>query len=273
MIFIIGIPIYTFMLMVLATSVISVLMIEDWTNSNLKKLSRDLLDLLSDREWWTDAGILAIIAVGIQAIFVIPVLWNRPPKAPQSRSLKISLIIAAAVASSLTFGLLFAFAEFSRTVLEYSVESDGSDGGVIVTAIIVGSWVFWSALLLIFCKGIWADRLLGRVVGLLIAGTLLEALIVLPLDIMVRRRTDCYCFSGTLIALCFSAMATMWLAGPGIVIALMSKKHRRWRESHCFRCGYAKGPSPGPVCPECGFDWSDAKKAGAKPSNPTQKGG
>lgn len=258
LILVLGIPIYTFLLMVLATGIMRALAVEDWATEDWSEVLRELVDLLRDGEWWVNAGILTIVAVGAQAVFVIPVVGKRPPKAPRSRSLKISLIIAAAVAGTLTFGLMLAFVEFAATVLDMSLDLDGSTVEALVTALFVGSWAFWSAVLLLFCRGIWADRMLGRVVGLLIGGTLLEILIVLPLDIMVRRRTDCYCFAGTLFGLCIAAMATLWLAGPGIVIALTSKKHRHWRELHCFRCGYGKGPSPGAKCPECGYAWLGA---------------
>ena len=260
LILVLGIPVYTFLMMVLATGILCALAVEDWASEDWSEFLRDLLGLLRDGEWWVNAGVLTIVAVGAQAIFVIPVIGKRPPKAPRSRSLKISLIIAAAVAGTLTFGLMLAFVEFAGTVLEMSsdLDLDGSAVEALVTALFVGSWAFWSAVLLFFCRGIWADRMLGRVVGLLIGGTLVEALVVLPLDIMVRRRTDCYCFSGTFFGLCLATMATLWLAGPGIVIALTSKKHRAWRQTHCVNCGYAKGPSPGPGCPECGYAWLDA---------------
>ena len=78
---------------------------------------------------------------------------------------------------------------------------------------------------------------------------------VLPIDLMVRRRTDCYCGTGTFISMCFSAVALLWLTGPGIVIALTHRRRRTARQTHCGRCGQAKGPSPGPVCPECGYAW------------------
>lgn len=186
-----GIPVYTFLLTVLATGIICALAIEDWASKDWSEFLRDLIDLLRDGEWWVDAGILTIVAVGAQAIFVIPLIGKRPPKALRSRALKTSLIIAAAVAGTLLIGLVLAFAEFAGTVLEMSLDLDGSAVGAVVTALFVGSWAFWSAVLLFFCRGIWADRMLGRVVGLLVGGTLLEVLVVLPLDIMVRLRTDC----------------------------------------------------------------------------------
>ena len=155
----------------------------------------------------------------------------------------------------LTFALMLGVTEFVQTVLEASLDLDDTLAMTVLVAALVGGWGFWSGILLVFSRGIWADRALGRLVGLLVGGTLLEVLVVLPLDIMVRRRTDCYCFAGTFFALCLAVIATLWLAGPGVVIALMSKKHRMWRETHCERCGYAMGPSPGPVCPECGYAW------------------
>ena len=251
----VGLPVYAFVLMMLATGIMRAILVQDWASDDWSEFLPELLDLLRVGEWWVNAGILTIVAVGTQAVFVIPVIWKRPPKAPRSRSLEISLIIAAAVAGGLTLGLMFAFATFAEVVLEISSDWNlgASTPEALVTAIFVGSWVFWSVVLLVFCRGIWADRTLGRVVGLLIGGTLLEVLVVLPLDIMVRRRTDCYCFAGTFFALCIATVATLWLAGPGIVIALTSRKHRHWRELHCFRCGYAKGPSPGAVCPECEY--------------------
>ena len=265
MILILGLPVYAFVLMVLATLIMAAIAVEDWASEDWGEFLPGFVDLLlRDGDWWVVAGILTIVAVGAQAVFVIPVIGKRPPKAPRSRSLKISLVIAAGVAGTLTLGLMFALAAFAEIVLEMSSDLDlnASASEALVTAIFVGSWAFWSAVLLLFCRGIWADRMLGRVVGLLIGGTLLEVLVVLPLDIMVRRRTDCYCFAGTLFALCIATVATLWLAGPGIVIALTSKKHRRWRELHCFRCGYAKGPSPGPCCPECGYAWLEASRSG-----------
>ena len=74
---------------------------------------------------------------------------------------------------------------------------------------------------------------------------------------MVRRRTDCYCATGTYYALLISLFSLMWLAGPGALILLMRRRHRRWEEGFCLNCGYEKGPTPGAVCPECGFAWLD----------------
>jgi hypothetical protein len=100
--------------------------------------------------------------------------------------------------------------------------------------------------------------MLGRLSAWLLAGTLIELLVVLPMDIMVRRRTSCYCWSGSYYALCTAAIATLWLAGPGVVIALRSRRRRLWSETHCEACGYEKGPRPAEACPECGAAWTSS---------------
>ena len=82
-----------------------------------------------------------------------------------------------------------------------------------------------------------------------------EVLVVLPIDAMVQRRSDCYCAAGTFWSLCASAVALLWLTGPGIVFAVTMRRRGMARKTNCAGCGQLKGPSPGPVCPECGYSW------------------
>ncbi|MCA9290965.1 MAG: hypothetical protein KDA25_07540, partial [Phycisphaerales bacterium] len=131
-------------------------------------------------------------------------------------------------------------------------------GGEVIALLVAGCWLFWSGLLLVFCTERNPRALLSRLVARLFAGTLIEILAVLPIDIMVRRRTSCYCFTGSYAALCLAGAAALWLAGPGAFLLLWSKRRRTWDELHCPACGYEKGPRPGPACPECGLSWRRA---------------
>ena len=81
-----------------------------------------------------------------------------------------------------------------------------------------------------------------------------RVLAVIPIDIMVRRRTDCYCATGTFYSLVITILAAIWLGGPGVAI-LYLRRRRRLANVSCVRCGYPKGPSPSPLCPECGYEW------------------
>jgi len=130
--------------------------------------------------------------------------------------------------------------------------------------VVIGTWIGWTVMLLVFARELWTDTLVGRAALLLFGGTVVELLIVLPIDVMVRRRTDCYCAAGTFWSLVMSAVAIMWLTGPGIVLTLTRSRRRLARVTHCGRCGHEKGPTPGEVCPECGFRWAVDRPAASR---------
>ena len=229
-----------------------------------------LVDMIDELGWWAWTGIPAVVMVALQGVFLLPVLSRRPPKGERSHSLVVSLVIGAMFAALLTAGLATAVIDLVAVLT--SPEGSGAHpfgfgnlvypdyAPMIVLVILVGGWGFWSLVLLLFVRGTWSDRTLGRLIGVLLGGTLLEVIVVLPLTVIVRRRESCYCATGTFYTLVIAAFVVLWLAGPGIVIALTSKRHRLWRERHCENCGYAKGPSPDAMsakCSECGHGWMD----------------
>jgi hypothetical protein len=260
---VLGVPVYTVVLMIVGTLGLAAIMAEDWSDLEPRQFIEVVVEVLSEPDWWFRTGPVALVMVCLQVVFLLPVLWRKPPREGRPKSLTASFVVAALVAGVLTMALGTAVISLVAIIAEPTIDVD--DMGwlwSIPLAMLVGGWAFWSLLLFMFVRGVWADRVLGRLVGLLLAGTLIEALVVLPLDIMVRRRTSCYCGTGTFVTLSLAALATLWLVGPGIVIALTSRKHRAWRQRHCRRCAYPKGPSPGPACPECGYAWLDASRTG-----------
>ncbi len=245
-------PLYTALMLVIGTVML-------WLITETDDLDfTDLMDLLSDGEWWAGAGIVFAIAVAAQAVFLIPMFGRRPPRGERSGSMLISLCIGALLAAVLVGGFFMSLLDALALAMPDRFEMDDKADMLwwLVLIVFIGSWGFWTFCLLVFVKGIWADRVLGRMVGLLLAGTALELFVVLPIYIMVRRKTDCYCATGSFFGLCAGAASALWLAGPGIFVALLSSRHRAWRRDYCGQCGYARGPSPGPACPECGFDWN-----------------
>ncbi len=252
-----GLPVYTFGLMVVGTVGLILLAINDL--DEIDSIPESVLRAFGESEWWMYAGTSALVLVALQAVFLIPMFQDRPPRERRGKSLTASLVLAGILAGLLTLGLGAGAMELIRLLSGRRAGSEDALWLLPLGAVAAG-WIFWTLLLLTYVRGIWADRTLGRIVGVLIAGTVLETLIVLPIDVMVRRRTDCYCATGTFIALLVCGVGALWLAGPGVVIAIMSGKHRRWRESHCERCGYAKGPSPGARCAECGHAWRGAAR-------------
>jgi hypothetical protein len=215
---------------------------------------------------WLGGPVLVLVTS--QWLFLVPACLKRPELGQRSRSLTLSIMMVAVVVAALTVGLVYGLAEGilllrgESGVLGYFAPDTGQPlwrqalGWALLPLVLWPlSWIFWTPILLFFSRRRVGRTRWGRIIGLLLGGTILELLFIIPLDVLVRRRTDCYSYSGTLIGLVCSAFALVWLAGPGIIIPLTSKRRRLWAESYCMNCGYAKGPSPGQKCPECGYDW------------------
>jgi hypothetical protein len=211
-------------------------------------------------------GIPASVLALSQVAFLVPLVRVRHPVGGKAKSLRLSLVAAGLVAALLTVGLLASFHAFSQVLVSTAsgrfddpldvelLDADVIVGGLAIA--VVFSWLLWSVALMGFARRRAGNGVLGRTIGYLLGGTIVEVGIVLPIDIMIRRRTDCYCGSGTFWALCASGWALLWLAGPGILLAVISKRRRTWWELHCESCGYEKGPRPAEKCPECGHSWT-----------------
>lgn len=201
----------------------------------------------------------AILVSVTQVLFLMPVVVSRPRKSAKGHSLLLSFIMAGLVGAGLATGLFLALAQLVGMWAGW--KDDFVSESVVSWCLWLGaplavSWIIWSILFASFARWQTNPGVLRRLIGLLLGATLIEVIVVLPLDIMVRRRSNCYCGTATGHTLGLAAWAGLWLAGPGILLAILSKRRRLWCETNCMACGYEKGPSPGQNCPECGFDWS-----------------
>ena len=227
---------------------------------------------------WIGICISVILFVGSQIIFFLPLV--KPPNITSNgKPLFRSILIAGLFAAFLTilFGMLV------MSIVHMSMKMPSDDGWAIFSLLFVGwwavewsdffssamlpemyifyvefgvlllSWMFWSWLLWVFVQRRHKDpSSLVRITGWLFAGTLFELLLAVPLMLIVRRRTDCYCATGSFGALILSIMGCLWLCGPGIVIALIWRK-RPWIKDHCFHCGYPRKVAGVSNCSECGI--------------------
>jgi hypothetical protein len=221
---------------------------------------------LTSSAWWTFCGGPVLVLVATQALFLWPVLRGRPEKRPNGRPLMTTIIAASLVGAALTIALaasLFdVYAMATRTEFPEEAYDDilgewfHTAGMWLPYIMLAVSWIFWSLLLWMFTRRHVPRGSLGRVAGLLLGATIAEVLVVVPIDLMVRRRSDCYCGTASFVSICLSVWALLWLAGPGILLALISRRRRLWGDTHCRACGQAMGPTPGSVCPECGQPWT-----------------
>lgn len=224
--------------------------------------------------YWLHVAVLLPMMVGTQALFLLPLVPLRiTPGRPSS--LRSSILVGGFAAGFLT--LVLALAIFGVVQL-LGGWLEREQGGVfpftelegasflnpeawqhwtflVPLAFLLVSWAVWSIPIARFLRrGQPLDRF-SRLTGLLFAGTLVELLLLIPLEALIRRRADCYCSTGSFQGLVGGLTACLWLLGPGIVL-LLANRRRSWWKQHCQRCAYPRSGSTSPHCPECGWDWA-----------------
>ncbi len=211
-------------------------------------------EIIASGGFWLYAYVPALILTLMQVVFLVPAFRKPAGHMVRGKSLTFSLIIIGMFGGLGGAGLTWAVVS---VIFEYELISDVDDWGVFpILIMLVLSWVFWTLVLCRATRNKKRDDVLTIVLRRVVAGTILEVIVVLPLDIMIRRRTDCYCSTGSFWTLSLAVMRGWRMLGPGIVLALTSRERRMILEQWCLQCGYEKGPNPGSNCPECGDAWS-----------------
>jgi hypothetical protein len=215
-------------------------------------------DLLTATEFilWMSGGIAAITVA--QAIFVWPV--RRPgTTGPKGKGLRGSLCVAGAAIGTLAFAAaaaLYGLADEYDHRAAQAVDDLPVPQLALVAMIVGTGWLVATPLLFAFVKGGRKETVLTRLSRRLLLGTMVEVALLIPLDVMVRRKTDCYCWSGTYWALTVCGAVGVFALGPAVFLPLAAKRRKPWYAGHCGVCGYdMTGRMDAPKCPECGTGW------------------
>jgi hypothetical protein len=203
---------------------------------------------------WTTWIISAAIIVGTQIIFILPMV--QPPRLTvRGKSLLLSTCMASFIAALLTLTLVtFVYSTITTMVLNLPKQDEINESFFWI--ILWASWAVWTICLLIYVHRQNRDpSTLVRCTSWLFAGSLVEFLLSIPLAIMVARRSNCYCATGSFVSLALSFVAAIWLFGPFMIILLVWRK-RPWTKDHCFNCGYPRKLINSTVCSECGIELS-----------------
>lgn len=166
----------------------------------------------------------------------------------------ISMMIAGLSAGLLLSGLVLGL----WTLWNLTSSSPGGDAPWFTAAAVLAgvSWAVGTPLLISFARWKAPHTALGRVASRLLIGTIVEAAAVIPLDVMARRKTDCYCGEGTLWSLTICWAVGSLVLGPAVWLLPLSRRRRRWYRGRCVGCGYDVSGCPGAErCPECGLGW------------------
>lgn len=117
-------------------------------------------------------------------------------------------------------------------------------------------WGFASVLIGAFLRRGSGESRLHLVAKRLFIGSVVEAVSVIPLDVMMRRRTSCYCDEGTFFTLFICATVGLIALGPMVFLLPLGRRRRRLEAGRCPLCGYDMSATPkAERCPECGAGW------------------
>ena len=197
------------------------------------------------------AGLLVLTA--LQAAFLSGAPHFRWPRPTGRRPMLLSLLAGAAMAALLSLGVAGTAVSFLRAD-DFVGRVDQSLGGppTLVVAFWVLSWVGWLVVFTLGWAGEWLVRF-RRMYRLLFAGSWLELLVTIPVDVQVRKRTKCYCGEGTFFALVIGITAALWAFGPGLVMLFLTRRLQRRADLNvCRGCGYDLRGLTESRCPECG---------------------
>jgi hypothetical protein len=217
-----------------------------------------------------------LVLVGTQALLLLGAPHLHWPRPRRRRSIFVSLAAGSAIAVMLSIGIVLAGSSLYRlafdpawfkvswsavTVSPTTVPAPApappafdwrSDVPWLFIGIVAAAWIFWFLIFALVGGGQWTRRF-GRMYRTLIGGTILELLITIPIDVQVRRRTNCYCGEGTFFSLAIGLTAILWAFGPGVAILFLVRRQQRLADTgRCLQCGYNLRGLEQPRCPECG---------------------
>ena len=139
---------------------------------------------------------------------------------PSGRPMKRAAVGVGFAVMLLSVGLLYSVFDLVSPV----GESRGI-GRWMFLLIPVALWCFWSFIFWVYWRRgdyyTWA----GRVIRGLIAGSVLELFVAVP--IYATRQDECYCARGSYAGLIFGATVLLWVFGPGVFLLFVKEKHRR----------------------------------------------
>lgn len=215
----------------------------------------DVFPMTGDRErtWWFLGGMF-VIGLPLAVYFKRRFRGGMP--------VVFSLLVAGMVCGLLV-GAMAGAALGAWGLVTSNSPGDRVAAISIVASVIVG-WVVAGPLVLGFMrrgpKSLLVEYRLARLAHRLFIGTAIEALAILPIDVMVRRRTSCYCAEGTFWSLILMGSAGLLALGPMVFLVPLGRRRQRLVDGCCPACGYDMTATPkAERCPECGVGWRTAR--------------
>jgi len=172
-------------------------------------------------------GYLSIVLLYVGFFFFTQWLFLSPRKFWKIKTLTTGRPMKkAAVGAAFAITLLFAGLGYSILDL-VSVEISESPNDILEYLLILVPlilWILWSIVFCIYFRQINYYTWAGRIIRGLVAGSVLELFVSIP--IFVTREDECYCARGSYAGIVFGATVLLWAFGPGVFLLFLREKHR-----------------------------------------------
>lgn len=196
----------------------------------------------------------------LQFVIMLPV--RKPEMREGGRSLILTLALAAGMIAALLVAAGFAITSLGEILLKERMHYSLARWSTIT-----GAAIAWAASG--YAIWVWVRHAkrpthdtISTLAERLFKGTVIEIVAILPIDYMVRRKTDCYCGEGTFWSLIVAGVVGTIALGPMVWLPLVAKRRKEWYGGHCRACGYDMTATlQAERCPECGTGWRTAWKA------------
>ncbi|MCJ7779138.1 MAG: hypothetical protein MUP16_12605 [Sedimentisphaerales bacterium] len=178
-----------------------------------------------------DSGLLGrilcvIIYLGVflmtQWLFLCPRSVWKMKLEPSGRPMKSAAIGVGFAVMLLSVGLLYSVLDLVSPV--------GKSEGIgmwnwLFLLIPLILWCFWSVIFWVYWRRGDYYTWTSRVIRGLIAGSVLELFVAVPIN--ATRQDECYCARGSYAGLIFGTTVLLWAFGPGVFLLFIEEKHRR----------------------------------------------
>ncbi|HPS56431.1 MAG TPA: hypothetical protein PLP05_12600 [Sedimentisphaerales bacterium] len=156
-----------------------------------------------------------------QWLFLAPrKLWKSKTRIT-ARPMKKAAIAAAFAIALLSAGFIYSILSLFSIELK---DTPSNLSQYLFASIPLILWLFWSIIFCIYFRQNDYYSWAGKIIRGLIAGSILELFVSIP--IFITREDDCYCARGSYAGLIFGATALLWAFGPAVFLLFLKQKHQ-----------------------------------------------
>ena len=182
-----------------------------------------------DGEWEYALNLMFVVGLFLLAewAFLRPGKNWKVRMLTEGRPLKTSIFAAALMAMLLTTGGIALLLELPNWWQPILGENEDTFRPFLILGVMAVIWSVWTWIFWIYWKQ--GDRYtqLGKMIRGLVAGSILEVMVAVPVHIWAARQRECYCCRGTYTTLVLGGTVLIWAFGPGIILLYWREKYRR----------------------------------------------